>query len=252
MQWVYLDANQNQVPFDKDTQLAVLLEAGTINNQTMIWYEGLDTWRPLSDLVDVEVDYEEPAQTVHPSVSPNPLPATAAPVAAAPVAAAPTAYAPPATVPAPTTHQPAPSGRIAGSAAAAGKAMSGKGGDVAVVKYLAMAMVTHAGWVKFAGVMMIIAGVLTCLSISGIIIGWLPIWMGVVLCKAANLANEASARGSKTLLFQAIERLGFYFKLTGILTIIMLVLYIVLIIFVIIAIGSVGLAGATMGDPSAF
>lgn len=226
MQWVYLDANQNQVPFDKDTQLTALLEAGTINNQTMIWYDGLDAWRPLSDLVDVEVDYEQPA----------------------PAAAAPAVYAPPATIPAPTAP---PSERLARSASAAGKALGGKDGEAAVVKYLAMAMVTHAGWIKFAGIMMIISGALACLSITGIIIGWLPIWMGVVLCNAANLARDSADRASKTLLFQAIERLGFYFKLTGILTIVMIVIYVVLIIFVIIAIGSVGLAGASMGD-SAF
>ena len=59
MEWIYLDENQNQVPFDKDAQLAPLIENGTLTATTLLWYEGLDTWYPMSDLVDVEITYEE-------------------------------------------------------------------------------------------------------------------------------------------------------------------------------------------------
>ena len=37
------------------------------------------------------------------------------------------------------------------------------------------------GWMKFLGIVMVIAGIFTAITIVGIIIAWLPIWLGVLL-----------------------------------------------------------------------
>ena len=42
------------------------------------------------------------------------------------------------------------------------------------------------GWMKFVGVLSIIYGVLVALSIIGILIAWLPIWIGILLFQSAS------------------------------------------------------------------
>jgi len=49
------------------------------------------------------------------------------------------------------------------------------------------------GWMKFLGIVYIISGGLSALTIFGIIIAWLPIWLGVILLKASNSTGEVGA-----------------------------------------------------------
>lgn len=79
-------------------------------------------------------------------------------------------------------------------------------------------------WMKLVGVLMIIYGVLTALSIVGIIIAWLPIWMGVVLFQSASAATEAAQSGDKDTLVRSLAKLKTYFTIMGITTLIGLVL----------------------------
>ncbi len=48
---------------------------------------------------------------------------------------------------------------------------------------------------KFMGIMTIIGGGLQALSIVGLLVAWLPIWMGVVLTKAGSKAGEYADKG---------------------------------------------------------
>jgi hypothetical protein len=48
-------------------------------------------------------------------------------------------------------------------------------------------------WLQLVGVMMIIYGVLVAITIIGIIIAWLPIWMGVLLFQCAGQIERAHA-----------------------------------------------------------
>ncbi|MFO7651171.1 MAG: DUF5362 family protein, partial [bacterium] len=43
-----------------------------------------------------------------------------------------------------------------------------------------------AGWLKFFGIVTIIAGALNALSLVGILWAWLPIWLGVLLVQAGS------------------------------------------------------------------
>lgn len=50
------------------------------------------------------------------------------------------------------------------------------------------------GWIMILGVAMIVMGGLQCLSIIGIAVGWLPIWLGILLCQASKSLTLAVER----------------------------------------------------------
>jgi hypothetical protein len=91
-----------------------------------------------------------------------------------------------------------------------------------VVKRLAAILEAGSGWMKFLAVVSIIPGAMMCFG-PGIFIGWLPIWMGVVLWKAATKAQEAARTGLEAELIAALAQLRFYFKLLGIYLVVMVV-----------------------------
>ena len=78
-------------------------------------------------------------------------------------------------------------------------------------------------WMKLVAVMMIIYGALVALSIVGIIVAWLPIWMGVLLFQSANLVEQAHNGEDPAALTECLNRLKTYFTIMGILTMIGLV-----------------------------
>lgn len=80
------------------------------------------------------------------------------------------------------------------------------------------------GWIKFAGVLSIIQGVLTILSLWGILICWLPIWMGALLCGVSNQIRTAFEADNESAGRTAMEKLGTYFRIMGILTVVGFVL----------------------------
>ena len=80
------------------------------------------------------------------------------------------------------------------------------------------------GWMKFAGVLSIIQGVLSIFSIWGILVCWIPIWMGVVLCQASNRLRTAFETDSEAEFFRSMEKLGTYFRVFGILSLVMLII----------------------------
>jgi hypothetical protein len=80
-----------------------------------------------------------------------------------------------------------------------------------------------AGWMKFLGVLLIIDGVITAISVIGILICWLPIWLGVILFKAAGDAETAS-RGAPARLEDYVQKLNRFFLISGILALISLII----------------------------
>lgn len=93
-----------------------------------------------------------------------------------------------------------------------------------LVREISFSLSRAAGWIKFLGIVMVIYGVLVALSIVGIIIAWLPIWMGVLLIRSAQNAARATALGEKNDLITALQQLNNYFTINGILLIIMLLI----------------------------
>jgi len=91
--------------------------------------------------------------------------------------------------------------------------------------------------------MTFIFGILYCLTIVGIIIAWLFIWMGWLVKGAAEAITIGVETGDQEQLLLANQRLGTFFKILGVMSIISLcfiALYILMVIVIII----VGLAGA--------
>jgi len=103
------------------------------------------------------------------------------------------------------------------------------------------------GWIKFAGIMTIISGAFQVLSIWGIIIAWIPIWMGILLVSSANLLEQAHTAKNGTIMQQSFEKLGTYFKLMGIFIVVIIVLAILGIIAAIMIPALIGLQRASMG-----
>ena len=76
------------------------------------------------------------------------------------------------------------------------------------------------GWMKFMGIMTIIGGCLQALSIVGLVIAWLPIWMGVILTKAGSKAGEYADKGDFASLEGMTGQLKTYFTISGIMIIV--------------------------------
>ena len=97
------------------------------------------------------------------------------------------------------------------------------GGEGGVVQELSIPIYECKGWLKLIGVMSIISGGLSALSIVGILWAWLPIWMGVLLFQSASAVEEAYSSGRKDSMTRSLGKLKTYFIITGILTLLGLV-----------------------------
>ncbi|MEJ2596041.1 MAG: DUF5362 family protein [bacterium] len=92
-----------------------------------------------------------------------------------------------------------------------------------VVKEVSMPLYTSKGWLKLIGILMLIYGVLIALTVVGIIVAWLPIWIGIILMQAAARINEAQITGRKEALIKAQSSLSTYFTVYGVLALIGLI-----------------------------
>lgn len=86
------------------------------------------------------------------------------------------------------------------------------------------------GWMKFMGIMTIIAGCLQALSIFGLVIAWLPIWMGVILTKAGSKAGEYADKGDFASLEGMTGQLKTYFTISGIMIIVSFAVSIIIVV----------------------
>ena len=101
------------------------------------------------------------------------------------------------------------------------------GGGEQLVREVSAPLFAAKGWMKFLGVLMIIYGIITALTIVGIIICWLPIWIGVLLFQAAASAEAAQAGGNKMELYAALSKLKTYFTIYGVLALIGIVFFVI-------------------------
>jgi len=96
------------------------------------------------------------------------------------------------------------------------------------------------GWMKLLGVLFIINGIAMALSIWGIVVCWLPIWLGITLFSAASNAQTAAETDSQQHLQTALQKISLFFKINGIMAIIGIVVG--LCIFAAVALGLAGSA----------
>lgn len=93
-----------------------------------------------------------------------------------------------------------------------------------IVRELSLPIYQCKGWLKLLGVLSIISGVLTALTVMGIVIAWLPIWTGVLLLQAASAVERSQISGEKQTLFNSLSKLKTYFIITGVLQVIGLII----------------------------
>lgn len=77
-----------------------------------------------------------------------------------------------------------------------------------------------AGWMKLVGTLGIIYGVLLALTIVGLLIAWLPIWMGILLNRAADDSRAAAMAGDEARAIAATDNLRTVFKVYGVIVLI--------------------------------
>jgi len=199
MQWFYLDQNKEQKTFD-EASLSELMQSKEISSETLVWAESLSDWSPAATAFPTQF-----ANATLPEIA-DPIPAfsssspTNQTLATAPTADKPSLV----TLPSSQDIE-----HVASSE---------------TIKDLASYLAASAKWMKLLGVMSLISGILVCLSIVGAIVGWLPIWIGLILMKAANAARHAEMTGDQSALAESLDRLRLGFKIYGILTLINLVI----------------------------
>ena len=107
------------------------------------------------------------------------------------------------------------------------------------VQMLLASLIKNSGWMKFLGVFLIVYGVIVCISVIGIVIGWIPIWLGVLLCSSADRLAAVNERDSAEDAVESIEKLSLFFKISGIVTLVyvgILVIGIVIGLFVLFSV----------------
>ncbi len=108
-----------------------------------------------------------------------------------------------------------------------------------LVQQLSLPIFQARGWLKFLGVLSIIGGAISALSIVGIIYAWLPIWMGVLMVQAGSSIESAGQFGDKFTFLQSMGSLKTYFVLQGVLALISIIFAVsmICILFVLPLIG---------------
>lgn len=86
-------------------------------------------------------------------------------------------------------------------------------------------------WMQLIGIVMIIAGLFTALTIIGIIVAWIPIWAGIVLMQVAGSVDLAYTSNSNEAAMTAMRRLKTYFTIFGVLTLVYIVFTVFMIMF---------------------
>lgn len=118
--------------------------------------------------------------------------------------------------------------------------------ETSQLKRLSEPLYRVKGWIKFAGVMTIISGAFQVISIWGILIAWLPIWMGVLLISASNFIGKAYESDAEHDMLTSMGKLGTYFKIFGIFMVVLLVVMIIGVLAAIMIPAYLGMQEAAM------
>jgi hypothetical protein len=93
-----------------------------------------------------------------------------------------------------------------------------------LVKELSIPLFQAKTWMRMLGVLAIIGGILQAITLWGLIICWLPIWMGILIFRAASAVEIAQLNGDKAQLFASLNHLKTFFTIQGVIMLIMIVL----------------------------
>jgi hypothetical protein len=103
--------------------------------------------------------------------------------------------------------------------------------DIDIIRKLSHPIYEARGWMKFIGILAIISGISAIFSLVGILICWLPIWMGILLFQAGNRIENAQLDGNEEGFLESMKKIKTYFMINGIILLIGVVITILVIIF---------------------
>lgn len=102
--------------------------------------------------------------------------------------------------------------------------------NINMMKELADPLFRAQRWIKLFGWMMVGNGVVSVFTGWGILIAWLPIWMGAVLIKAGKAMELAGRNGDRQQFIQAQLRLKTFFTVNGILLLVSIIVSTILML----------------------
>jgi len=92
-----------------------------------------------------------------------------------------------------------------------------------LIRELSGPLFAAKGWMRLLGVLSIIGGIITVFSLWGIVICWIPIWIGILLMKAASAIELAQHNGDREQFTECLQQFRTYFTLQGVLSLIYIV-----------------------------
>ncbi len=92
---------------------------------------------------------------------------------------------------------------------------SGQNGS-ALVREISRPLNEVRTWMQFTGLALILLGALSILSLWGILICWIPIWLGVLLIKTAGDIEASHRSGESVSLIEALKRMKTFFIILGV------------------------------------
>lgn len=194
MQWYYANAGEQLGPIE-DQAFHDMVRTGAITPDTPVWREGMPNWMPYGQISGRKPTPPDAKKKLVLMRDAGHEPAAAPPAEPG---------AEPATTPPAhtrTLHRAAP--------VSAG---------VTEILYRAK------GWMRLLGILSILSGIIQAISIAGLIIAWLPLWVGILLNSAATQITIAHEQSDEMALANALENLRKYFKILGVLAVLSMVI----------------------------
>lgn len=99
-----------------------------------------------------------------------------------------------------------------------------------LIKEISLPIKSSKGWMKLIGILMIVYGIFAAFTLVGILVAWLPIWLGVLLLRVASRTEQAYNSGNKQLLINAQNDLSTFFTIYGVLALIGIIMIVILLI----------------------
>lgn len=94
--------------------------------------------------------------------------------------------------------------------------------DKSIVKQVSQPLYDSRKWIRLASIVLILQGIFQIISLWGIIVCWVPFWMAALLRSAANSITVAFETDDAGELQTSMEKLGKYFRVFGILLVVMI------------------------------
>jgi hypothetical protein len=99
-----------------------------------------------------------------------------------------------------------------------------------LIRELSAPLREATGWMRFLGVIAILYGIALALTIIGLIIAWIPIWIGILLFQSAGAAERAERQAEQESLILSLSKLRLCFAVLGGLAILGLIIFTVFLV----------------------